>query len=65
MLRVQAAMDRATLKELHMRPTSDHQGKPFFKLSRFQGEDSYIKNKSIQFNHFFFLQLFCPFILEI
>lgn len=29
MLRVQAAMDRATVKELHLCLANEHQGKPF------------------------------------
>lgn len=32
MLRVQAAMDRATVKELHLCLASEHQGKPSFSL---------------------------------
>lgn len=30
MLRVQAAMDRATVKELHLCLANEHQGEPFF-----------------------------------
>jgi len=30
MVRVQAAMDRATVKELHLCLANEHQGEPFF-----------------------------------
>ncbi len=30
MLRVQAAMDRASVKELHLCLANEHQGRPFF-----------------------------------
>lgn len=35
MLRVQAAMDRATVKELHVCLANEHQGERFFKLLLF------------------------------
>lgn len=52
MLRVQAAMDRATVKELHLCLTNEHQGKSlkFFQLN--------VMSKN---NYLFFLKRFCFF----